>query len=297
MIAFAIVMMSGDVVEALAAEVVAEPAHRADHLVGDHQHVVAVADLAHPLEVALRRDEAAAGVLDRLEDHRGDGLRALEFDPLLDRVGRPERVAILGPAVDVGVGDVAAAGGERLELGAQLGDPGRRERPERGAVVGDLTGDHLVLLAFAEHPVVVAGELQRRLDRLGAAVGEEDAVEVGRGERGEPRRELDRPRVRVAPERVEVELLDLAGGGFAELGAAVAGVDAEEAGEAVEVAVAVLVVDVAALAADDDRDLAARRRRSPCARSASRDVASPAPEECYRPLGPVATRRPCLSPS
>ena len=245
----------GDVLEAVAAEVVAEPAPGADHLVGDHQHVVAVADLAHPLEVALGRDEAAAGVLDRLEDHRGDRLGPLEFDPLLDRVRRPERVAVLGPAVDVGVGDVAAARGERLELGAQLGDAGRREGAERGAVVGDLTGDHLVLLAVAAHPVEVARELQRRLDRLRAAGGEEDPVEVAGGERGDPRRQLDRARVRVAPQRVEVELLDLAGGGLAELGAAVAGVDAEEAGEAVEVAVAVLVVDVAALAADDDRDL------------------------------------------
>ena len=55
------------------------------------------------------------------------------------------------------------------------------------------------------------------------------------------------PRVRVAPQRVEVELLDLARGGLAELGAAVAGVAAEQAGEPVEVAVAVLVPDVAAL--------------------------------------------------
>ena len=69
------------------------------------------------------------------------------------------------------------------------------------------------------------------------------------------RRQLDRPRVGVAPQRVEVELLDLARRRLPQLGAAVAGVDAEEAGEAVEVAVAVLVVDVAALAADDDRDL------------------------------------------
>ena len=250
-------MMSGDVAEAFAAEVVAEPAPGADHLVGDHQHVVAVADLAHPLEVAVGRDEAAAGVLDRLEDHRGDRLGPLEDDPLLDRVGRPERVAVLGPAVDVGVGDVAAARRQRLELAAQLGDAGRRERPQRGAVVGDLAGDRLVLLAFAVHAVVVAGELQRRLDRLRAAGGEEDAVEVAGGERGDPRRQLDRPRVGVAPERVEVELFDLAGGRLAVLGAAVAGVDAEEAGEAVEVAVAVLVVDVAALGAGDDRDLVA----------------------------------------
>ena len=143
---------------------------------------------------------------------------------------------------------MAAARRERLELRAQLGDPGGGERPERGAVVGDLARDHLVLLAFAELPVVVAGQLQRRLDRLRAAGGEEDAVEVAGGERGDARGELDRARVGVAPQRVEVELLDLARRRFAELGAAVAGVDAEEAGEAVEVAVAVVVVDVAAVA-------------------------------------------------
>ncbi len=245
----------GHVVEALAAEVVAEPPHRADHLVGNHQHVVAVADFAHLLEVTVGRDEAAAGVLDRLEDHRGDRIRPLEDDPLLDRVRGPGRLALGGPAVDVGVGDMTAARRERLELRAQLGDPGRRERPERSPVVGDLTRDHLVLLAFAERPVVVAGQLQRRLDRLRAAVGEEDPVEPRRGERGEAGGEFDRPRVGVAPERVEVELLDLARGRFAELGAAVAGVDAEERREAVEVAVAVLVEDVTALAADDDRDL------------------------------------------
>ncbi len=245
----------GDVAEAFAAEVVAEPAPGADHLVGDHQHVVLVADLAHPLEVAVGRDETAAGVLDRLEDHGGDRLRSLEDDPLLDRVRRPGRLALLGPAVDVGVGDVAAARGERFELSPQLGDPGRRERPQRGAVVGDLAGDHLVLLTFAMHAVVVAGQLQRRLDRLATAGGEEDAVEVGWGQRGDPRGEFDRPRVGVAPERVEVELFDLARRRFAVLGATVAGVDAEQSGEAVEVALAVLVEDVTALGAGDDRDL------------------------------------------
>ena len=126
-------MADGDhvrlVVVALAAEPVAEPAPGADHLVGDQQHVVAVADLAHALEVALLRRDAAARVLDRLEDHRGDGLGALEDDPLLDRVRRPERVAILGPVVDVGVRHVAAARGERLERGPQRGEAGGRARP------------------------------------------------------------------------------------------------------------------------------------------------------------------------
>ena len=72
---------------ALGAEPLAEAAPGADHLVGDQQHVVLVADLAHALEVALGRREAAAGVLHRLEDHRGDRVRALELDLLGDRLG------------------------------------------------------------------------------------------------------------------------------------------------------------------------------------------------------------------
>ena len=46
------------------------------------QDVVLVADLAHALEVAVGRREAAAGVLHRLEDHARDGLGPLELDPL-----------------------------------------------------------------------------------------------------------------------------------------------------------------------------------------------------------------------
>src|SRR6202012_747331 len=61
----------------------------------------------------------------------------------------------------------------------------------------------------------------------------------------------------VAPVGVEAELLGLVGGGLAELGAAVADVDAVERREPVEVALAVLVVDVAALAARDHGPLPA----------------------------------------
>ncbi len=65
---------------------------------------------------------------------------------------------------------------------------------------------------------------------------------------------LDRAGMRVAPVGDEVELGDLARHRLADLGAAMAGVAAEEPGQAVEVAVAVLVIDVDALAARDDRD-------------------------------------------
>ena len=76
----------------------ADAAEGADDLVADEQHVVLVADLAHPLEVSGRRREASAGVLHRLEEDRGDGLGALELDHLLDAVRRPDAERLDGPS-------------------------------------------------------------------------------------------------------------------------------------------------------------------------------------------------------
>ena len=81
----------GHVAVGVAGEHVADAAEGADHLVRDQQHVVLVADLAHPLEVAGRRREAAARVLHRLEEDGRDGLGALEQDHLLDPVRGPQR--------------------------------------------------------------------------------------------------------------------------------------------------------------------------------------------------------------
>ena len=122
-------------------------------------------------------------------------------------------------------------------------------------MIGDLAADELGLAGVAGALVVGAGELDRRLHGLRAARGEEDAIQVARRQRRDPSGELDRPRVRVAPDGEEVELRDLARRGVAELRPAVAGVDAEEGREAVQIAVALLVPDVGPLAADDDRDV------------------------------------------
>ena len=213
----------------------AEPAPRTDHLVGDQQDAELVADLAHPLEVALLRRDAAAGVLQRLEDHGGDGVGAFENDPLADLLGRPERIAILGPAVGERVGDVVAARHRRLERDLEAGQAGRGQGAHRGAVVGDLAGDDLGPLAAAVGAVPVARDLDRGLDGLGAGVDEEDAVQVTRRKLGDLLGELDRTRMGVAPVRVEVELADLLGGRLAVIGAAVARVAAEQRAEAIEV--------------------------------------------------------------
>ncbi len=242
---------------ALAPEPVPEAPPRADHLVGDEQDFVAVADLAHPLEVAVLGHEAATAVLDRLEDHRGDRVGTLEQNRLLDRVGRPQGIALFGPAVGVGVGHVPAARRERLERFAQRRQARSCERPHRSAVVGKVARNDLVLAWLAAGGVIGLGELPGGLDRLRAAGHEEDPVQIAGRELGDARGQFDRTRVGVAPVRIEAELLGLLGRGFAQLGATVADVHAVQRRQSVEIALAVRVVHVAALTAFDDRNLGA----------------------------------------
>ena len=184
-----------------------------------------------------------------------DRLGPLELDPRRDRVGEIAAGHAVRHAERVRVGHVAAARGQRLERLAQARDAGRAQRAQARAVVRDLAGDDLGLVRVPGELVVLPGELERRLDGLRAAAGEEHAVEVARGELGDPSGQLDRARVCVGPVRVEAELLGLVGAGLGDVGAAVADVDAEQGRQAVEVALAVLVVDVAALTARDDRDV------------------------------------------
>src|ERR671918_4951 len=84
-------------------------------------------------------------------------------------------------------------------------------------------------IAFAAHSGSrCAGQLDRGLDRLRAAGGEEHPVQVTGSEGGEPGRELDRARMRVAPDRDEVQLPHLGRGRVPQLRATVTGVDAEQ---------------------------------------------------------------------
>ena len=232
-----------------------------------------VADLPHPLEVARGRREAAAGVLHRLEEDGGHGVRALEEDLLLDLVGRPpaEGLGVVAEhrrPVDVGVGHPERAGDQRLEDLLERRDPGDGQRPLRGAVVGDRPADDLGLHRLADQLEVLLGRLPRRLHGLAAAGGEEDPVQVAGSGRGQPLGQLDRRRVGVGPQREEGQLLGLARGGLGQHAAPVPGLDDEQPGQPVEVAPAAVVVDPRTLAADDHRRGLSRRRR-PCARSAA----------------------------
>src|SRR4030095_6805207 len=123
------------------AEITSEPAEGADDLVGDEQHVVLVADLPHPLEVARRRWEAATRVLHGLEEDGRDGVWALELDGLGDTVRRPpaeclDVVPVLRRAVEVGVWYPERAWHQRLERRLELGQSGKGQRAGRRAVGG-----------------------------------------------------------------------------------------------------------------------------------------------------------------
>jgi hypothetical protein len=155
----------------------------------------------------------------------------------------------------VGVGDVEAAGHEWLERDPQTGDAGERERAECRAVVRDLAGDRLCALGLAGGAEVLAGELPRRLDRFRAASGEEHAVEVAGCKLRDALRELNRRRVRVAPDREVAKLLRLGARRFGEFLAAVADLHREQSREPVEVTLSRVVPHVAALAACDDRNV------------------------------------------
>ena len=111
-------------------------------------------------------------------------------------------------------------------------------------------------MLLATRRVVLPRELPRRLDRLGAAGAEEDAVQVAGRERRDLRGELDRARMGVRPVRVERQLAHLLERRLADLVAErVADVDREQAGERVDVPPTVRVLEMAAVAAHDDRDV------------------------------------------
>ena len=227
---------------------------------------MAVADLAKTLPVAGGRDDRAARVLDRLHDDHRDRLRLLELDHLLDLVEERLREGGLvatsrGMPVGVRGRDVGGRDRERLEGGAADRDPGEGECAEGNAVVGVAAGDHLAAGGLAVRLVPLDGHLVGGLDRLRSTGGEERALEAVRRQLGELRRQLDRRRVSDGPVRRVGERRHLRRRlGAKLLAVRVAEVEAVEAREAVDVAVAVVVVDVGALAAHDHGDVLRGRR-------------------------------------
>ena len=86
----------GDDAEPVGAERRAEPAEAGDDLVEDQQDAVPVADLAQPLQIAERRHQHAGRSGHRLDDHGGDGVRAVQRDQRFERVGEMRALLAAG---------------------------------------------------------------------------------------------------------------------------------------------------------------------------------------------------------
>jgi hypothetical protein len=150
---------------------VAEAAERADRFVGDEQDAVAIADVADALEVRRRRDEAAARVLDRLEEDGRDCFGSLLQDDALDVVGTGfgQLLALLLLQVCVGIAGVERAGNQRLVGITDRGNARDGERAERRPVVGDIACDDFVAVGLANI------EIMEREDLPGRVLRNEDA--------------------------------------------------------------------------------------------------------------------------
>ncbi|OGN84948.1 MAG: hypothetical protein A2X23_01630 [Chloroflexi bacterium GWC2_73_18] len=224
-------------------------AHPRLDLVGDEQDAVLVADPSQAGEEVVVGDEVAALALDRLHHDGGDLARRHQVpeDLPLDEVEPLARAE----------GGVVDAGQERPEAGVVPGlRGGQRDGPVGPAVEGAEEADQV------RAPGGVAGELDRRLDRLGAGVGQEGARRrVHGGDPIELAADLGVDRqVEVRGGEVE-ESLGLLLDGAHHLGVAVTGRGDGDPGGEVEEEVAVDVLDHQAVAAHRHDLVGARQAR------------------------------------
>ena len=159
-------------------EPVARPPEAGHDLVGDHEDVVLVAQGADALDVAVGRDQDPVRAHDRLEEDGRDRVRPLVHDHVLEALqalgDRPR--LLLAPAVGVRIAHHTHDAG-LVRPAPRIAGEGHRA--QRGAVVGAIAGEDL-------RPAgVVTGELDRVLDGLGTAEGEEDLVHIARQDLGE----------------------------------------------------------------------------------------------------------------
>ena len=134
----------------------------------------------------------------------------------------------------VGVADMVDARQMGRKRAAVVDHAADRHAAEADAVIAALAADQAGAGRLAGGAMIGERDLQRGIDRLGARVGEEDAVEALRRDLGEPLGEIERQGMAHLERWREVEVHQLALDRGRDLLAAVAGIDAPEARGAVD---------------------------------------------------------------
>ncbi len=142
---------------------------------------------------------------------------------------------------------------ERAERGTRSGQAVDRERADRRPMVGNAARDRLPAMREAAGRLVLLGQLERRLNRLGAARGEEDTgVATQRSQVAEPVSQHSGRDTGVAEWVDERHRFELGHHRLGDPALPIAGVDRVNASQEVEVRLAVLVPDGRAFALDQD---------------------------------------------
>ena len=198
----------------------AEPAEAGDDFVEDQEDAVLVAQLAQPLQIALRRRQHAGRAGDRLDDDGGDGFGAMQRHQPFEIVGEFGAVSrhLLGEGVAgeiVGVADMIDArqmGGESTAVVDHAAD---RHAAEADAVIAALAADQAGAGRLTGGALIGERDLQRGVGRFRARIGEEDAIKSLRRDRGQSFGEIERNRMTHLERGREVERhqLTLDGGG------------------------------------------------------------------------------------
>ncbi len=245
--------------EFLAAEHGAEPAEAADHLVVDHEYVVPLADRHDLFEIGFRRHDHAAGAHHRLGDERRHRFRPFFDDQRIELGGKARCELLLalagfGEAVGLRTAGVQKAGQRQVEIAVVAGQAGERGGDDGDAVIGFHPADDFFLPRPAERVVEIPDELDLRVVRLRSGIAEKNLRDRHRRDLLEFLRKLDRRVVALAGEQMgERKLAHLRGSGLDQLLIAVAERRAPQPGHALDVGLALGVVDIDALPALDDQ--------------------------------------------
>ncbi|MCY1513039.1 hypothetical protein D9M68_475200 [compost metagenome] len=248
----------GPYVPVLVAEPATGAADAGHHFVEDQQNAVAPADFLDAREVGRMGDfRAGAGAADRFGDEGRDIFRADRQDRRLQFVGAGQGVGLGAAAGGHPVlgrrGDLRIVLEHGLEGRGQRGVAGHRQGAHGRAVVGRLAADEHLALRLAPVEPVLAGDLQRRLHRLGATGGKEHPVETPAGEVHQALGEVQRRLVLELGAVGEGDLVQLGEHRFAHRRVAVAELGDYGPGAGVDVALAMLIPGVDAFGTVDDR--------------------------------------------
>ena len=219
---------------------------------------MSVADRPQSLEVADGWDEHPGRPRHRFHDHRGYRVATMLGGDRLEHVGQISALGRLSLAEEVGseaVGcrQVADVRQQVIEVGVAIRrDTADRDPAESHAVVAAKPTHESRALVIAARLVIGDRDLERRIHRLGAGIGEEDVIQIARRQFGQLRRELKRERVPHVEARGVVERRRPPGDRFDDALPAVSSIHTPESGRAVEHRVPINVLVVHPLGRDEE---------------------------------------------